>query len=152
MRDGDYDMVVLDEILGAVHAGLVPQDELLELVRTKPPLLHLVLTGRNAPPELVEWPTWFPRSSRSSTRSSRASRPSGASSSNAMCHPEEERRRIPHLVASVELRILRCAQDDTPLLTLATGYSSSERISRIRSTLTCAASYCTATCFASMST
>ena len=47
-------MVVLDEILGAVRAGLVPRDELIELVRTKPPLLHLVLTGRNAPPELVE--------------------------------------------------------------------------------------------------
>jgi cob(I)alamin adenosyltransferase len=54
VSDGDYDMVVLDEILGAVSAGLVPVDELLDMVRTKPPLLHLVLTGRNAPPELVE--------------------------------------------------------------------------------------------------
>jgi cob(I)alamin adenosyltransferase len=54
VHEGDYDMVVLDEILGAVHAGLVPLDELLEMARTKPPLLHLVLTGRNAPPELVE--------------------------------------------------------------------------------------------------
>jgi cob(I)alamin adenosyltransferase len=54
VREGDYDMVVLDEILGAVHAGLVPLDELLDMVRTRPPLLHLVLTGRNAPPQLVE--------------------------------------------------------------------------------------------------
>jgi cob(I)alamin adenosyltransferase len=54
VSEGDYDMVVLDEILGAVHAGLVPLDELLDMVRTRPPLLHLVLTGRNAPPELVE--------------------------------------------------------------------------------------------------
>ena len=53
-EEGAYDMVVLDEILGAVHAGLVPCDELIELVRTKPPLLHLVLTGRNAPPELLD--------------------------------------------------------------------------------------------------
>ena len=51
---GSYDVVVLDEILGAVHAGLVPLGELLEMVRTKPPELHLVLTGRNAPAELVE--------------------------------------------------------------------------------------------------
>ena len=50
----EFDLVVLDEILGAVTAGLVPLDELLELVRTKPPELHLVLTGRGAPPELVE--------------------------------------------------------------------------------------------------
>jgi cob(I)alamin adenosyltransferase len=54
VREGDYDVVVLDEILGAVHAGLVPQSELIDLVLSKPPLLHLVLTGRNAPPELVE--------------------------------------------------------------------------------------------------
>jgi cob(I)alamin adenosyltransferase len=54
VHEGEYDMVVLDEILGAVHAGLVPLDELVELVRSKPPLMHLVLTGRNAPPELVE--------------------------------------------------------------------------------------------------
>jgi cob(I)alamin adenosyltransferase len=51
---GDYDLVVLDEILGAVHADLVPLQELLELVRTKPSHLHLVLTGRDAPPELIE--------------------------------------------------------------------------------------------------
>jgi cob(I)alamin adenosyltransferase len=54
VRQGEYDMVVLDEILGAVTAGLVPLDELVALVRAKPPELHLVLTGRGAPPELVE--------------------------------------------------------------------------------------------------
>jgi cob(I)alamin adenosyltransferase len=54
VREGDYDMVVLDEILGAVTAGLVPLDELLELVRTRPAELHLVLTGRGAPPQLIE--------------------------------------------------------------------------------------------------
>ena len=52
--EGVYDMVVLDEILGAVKAGLVPLDELLALVRSKPPELHLVLTGRDAPAELIE--------------------------------------------------------------------------------------------------
>jgi cob(I)alamin adenosyltransferase len=52
--EGVYDVVVLDEILGAVKAGLVPLDELLALVRSKPPELHLVLTGRNAPAELID--------------------------------------------------------------------------------------------------
>jgi cob(I)alamin adenosyltransferase len=52
--EGEYDVVVLDEILGAVNAGLVPLDELLALVRSKPPELHLVLTGRNAPADLVD--------------------------------------------------------------------------------------------------
>jgi cob(I)alamin adenosyltransferase len=54
VREADYDLVVLDEILGAVKANLVPLPELLALVRAKPPELHLVLTGRNAPPELIE--------------------------------------------------------------------------------------------------
>ena len=54
VREGEYDLVVLDEILGAVKAGLVPLDELLALVRAKPATLHLVLTGRNAPAELIE--------------------------------------------------------------------------------------------------
>ena len=47
-------MVVFDEILGAVKAGLVPVEELLSLVHSKPAELHLVLTGRGAPAELVE--------------------------------------------------------------------------------------------------
>ena len=54
VTEGDYDVVVLDEILGAVKAGLVPLDELLALIRAKPATQHLVLTGRNAPPELIE--------------------------------------------------------------------------------------------------
>jgi cob(I)alamin adenosyltransferase len=54
VTEGGYDVVVLDEILGAVKAGLVPLEELLALVRAKPATLHLVLTGRNAPPALIE--------------------------------------------------------------------------------------------------
>jgi cob(I)alamin adenosyltransferase len=50
----DYDVVVLDEILGAVHAELIPLAELLALVKSKPPHLHLVLTGRNAPAPLID--------------------------------------------------------------------------------------------------
>ena len=54
VQEGEYDMVVLDELLGAIKAGLVPLDEVVELVRTKPAELHLVLTGRDAPQELIE--------------------------------------------------------------------------------------------------
>jgi cob(I)alamin adenosyltransferase len=50
----EYDMVVLDEILGSIKAGLVPLDDVLALVRDKPARLHLVLTGRGAPPELID--------------------------------------------------------------------------------------------------
>ncbi len=50
----EYDMIVLDEILGSIKAGLVALDDLLRLIREKPLRLHLVLTGRGAPAELVE--------------------------------------------------------------------------------------------------
>jgi cob(I)alamin adenosyltransferase len=54
IADGNYDLIVLDEILGALQAGLIPLDELLQTVRDKPDRLHLVLTGRGAPQQLIE--------------------------------------------------------------------------------------------------
>jgi cob(I)alamin adenosyltransferase len=54
VRGGAYRVVVLDEILGSIAAGLVPLEEVLRLMREKPRDVHLVLTGRNAPPEVVE--------------------------------------------------------------------------------------------------
>lgn len=54
IRSGEYRMVILDEALGAIKAGLVTLDQLLTLVREKPPRLHLVLTGRDAPQEILD--------------------------------------------------------------------------------------------------
>ncbi|MBU6423167.1 MAG: cob(I)yrinic acid a,c-diamide adenosyltransferase [Chloroflexota bacterium] len=54
VASGGYAIVVLDEILGAIAAGLVTLEQVVSLVDAKPPGLHLVLTGRNAPPQIVE--------------------------------------------------------------------------------------------------
>ena len=51
---GDYEVVVLDEINNALHYGLIKLDEVLSLLRDRPPRVELILTGRNAPPEIVE--------------------------------------------------------------------------------------------------
>jgi cob(I)alamin adenosyltransferase len=51
---GEYAMVVLDEILGSIKAGLVTLEQVMELVAVKPPDAHLVLTGRDAPDALIE--------------------------------------------------------------------------------------------------
>lgn len=51
---GRYDMVILDEVNYAVHYGLVSLEEVLALIRERPPQVHLVLTGRGARPEVVE--------------------------------------------------------------------------------------------------
>jgi cob(I)alamin adenosyltransferase len=48
------DIVVLDEINCAMDYGLLPIAEVLEVLRGKPYDLELILTGRNAPPEVVE--------------------------------------------------------------------------------------------------
>lgn len=45
MVSGNYDVVVLDEVIGTVTGGLLPLEALLELVDAKPPQVDLVLTG-----------------------------------------------------------------------------------------------------------
>ena len=54
---GAYDLIVLDEIVYAIdYAGvqLVSVEEVLDLIEAKPPSLHLILTGRNAPQALID--------------------------------------------------------------------------------------------------
>jgi cob(I)alamin adenosyltransferase len=49
-----YDLVILDEINTAVSHGLVTVEEVVRLIRDKGKRVELVLTGRNAAPEIVE--------------------------------------------------------------------------------------------------
>jgi cob(I)alamin adenosyltransferase len=51
---GEYDLVILDEVNGAVSMGLLPVEDLLELMRAKPQHVELVLTGRNAHEKVIE--------------------------------------------------------------------------------------------------
>jgi cob(I)alamin adenosyltransferase len=48
------DIVVLDEINCAMHFGLLPVEEVLEIVKGKPDGVELILTGRGAPQEIIE--------------------------------------------------------------------------------------------------
>jgi len=50
---GEYDLVVLDEIVVALHFGLVTWEQLREVIDSRPAAVELVLTGRGATPELV---------------------------------------------------------------------------------------------------
>jgi cob(I)alamin adenosyltransferase len=54
LLSGGYDMVILDEINVAVSLGLIGEEDLLKLIDEKPMRVHLVLTGRNASPSVVE--------------------------------------------------------------------------------------------------
>lgn len=50
----DYDMVILDEINGAVWFGLLSVDDVLDLIKARPSTVELVLTGRSADPRVIE--------------------------------------------------------------------------------------------------
>jgi cob(I)alamin adenosyltransferase len=54
MAGGRYDLIVLDEIIMAIDFGLLKLEEVKEAISQKPSELHLILTGRNAPAELIE--------------------------------------------------------------------------------------------------
>ena len=57
ITSGVYDLIVLDEIIYAIdYAGiqLVSLEDVLGLLDTKPPSLHLILTGRNAPQAIID--------------------------------------------------------------------------------------------------
>jgi len=51
---GKWDIVVADEIVGTVHAKVLPLSKVLQLIRAKPAKMDLVLTGRFASKELIE--------------------------------------------------------------------------------------------------
>ncbi|MBU5637783.1 cob(I)yrinic acid a,c-diamide adenosyltransferase [Geomonas sp. Red69] len=54
MASGKWDMVILDEINNALQLQLIDLEQVLEILAQKPPLMHLVLTGRDAHPLVID--------------------------------------------------------------------------------------------------
>ena len=53
MKTRKYDVIILDELINCVNEGFVPEKEVAGLIKAKPRLTELVLTGRRAPKGLV---------------------------------------------------------------------------------------------------
>jgi len=53
-RAGSVDLLVLDEVISAVRGGWIELEDLLGFLAGRPAGLEVVLTGRDAPPELVQ--------------------------------------------------------------------------------------------------
>ena len=53
-RDGHIDLLILDEVIGAINTGVFDKDILVDFLKGKPAELEVVLTGRNPASELVE--------------------------------------------------------------------------------------------------
>lgn len=54
IHSGEFEMVILDEVNIATYYNLFTVEDLLEVIRTKPPEVELILTGRMADPRIVE--------------------------------------------------------------------------------------------------
>ena len=54
IADETYDLLVLDEFTYPLTFGWVPLDEVIEVLANRPGFQHVVVTGRAAPPELVD--------------------------------------------------------------------------------------------------
>ncbi len=55
ISSGEYDIVILDEINNAFYFELVSVKDVLEILSKKPAHVEVVLTGRNAPPEIIDF-------------------------------------------------------------------------------------------------
>lgn len=56
LRSGDYDMLVFDELVYVLSYQMLPTEEVVEefkTIRAAQPALHIVVTGRDAPEELI---------------------------------------------------------------------------------------------------
>ena len=54
LRDGSIDLVLLDELNIVLKLGLLPLDEVLDGLRARASMQHVIVTGRAAPPALIE--------------------------------------------------------------------------------------------------
>ncbi len=55
IASGGYDVVVLDEFTYPLHYGWIPVEDVIQALSARPDMLHIVITGRNAPEALVEY-------------------------------------------------------------------------------------------------
>ena len=56
LRSGDYDLIVFDELVYVMSYKMLPVEEVVEefrAVREAQPALHIVVTGRDAPEQLI---------------------------------------------------------------------------------------------------
>jgi cob(I)alamin adenosyltransferase len=54
LQDPELHMVILDELNIVLRKNYLPLDQVIEGLQSRRPDLHVVVTGRNAKPELIE--------------------------------------------------------------------------------------------------
>lgn len=54
ITSGEYELVILDEIISALEVGLIEERDILDIIKLKAPLQHLVITGHNQYPAILK--------------------------------------------------------------------------------------------------
>ncbi|MBW3041550.1 cob(I)yrinic acid a,c-diamide adenosyltransferase [Prochlorococcus marinus] len=54
IKDSSYKLVILDEIIIAIKLGYIDEEEIIEGIKMRPELTHVVLTGRGASKKLID--------------------------------------------------------------------------------------------------
>ena len=55
IASGEYDVIVLDEFTYPMHYGWLDTSEVIEILKARSEMQHVIITGRNAPEELMEY-------------------------------------------------------------------------------------------------
>ena len=54
INSGNYELVILDEITYPINFGWIPIDEVISTIQLRPRTTNIVITGRNAPEQIME--------------------------------------------------------------------------------------------------
>ena len=54
LKEEKCDILIMDEVMGALSNGLISEEQLLELIENKPSNIELILTGRNVPEAIID--------------------------------------------------------------------------------------------------
>ncbi len=54
IQSGEYQLVILDEILSAVDLNLLSEADIIDLIKTKPELIHIMMTGHKKYPKIFK--------------------------------------------------------------------------------------------------
>lgn len=54
IKTENYDMLIMDELLATINYGLIPLAKVQDFLMKRPKNLEIVITGRNAPNEIIE--------------------------------------------------------------------------------------------------
>ena len=54
IAQGTYDIIILDEINNSLALNLIDYDQVMDIIRMRPKAMHLILTGRDAHPDVID--------------------------------------------------------------------------------------------------